>query len=329
MRSRSSLLILAGAILVAWLLISSIHFIQPTQASQESGEPQQNQQSGGGGGGSTSIGSVTNPIFQLPKITLPPIKFPGFNFTLPNFSSSAGNGSLGGLGNGFGLGNGSGSGPGSGGRSGSGNGDGSGIGSGFGNGGNPGPGFTSPTSSSGQSQDSGPAQTQITETTQNAHLEFSLPYDLLIVIIILIVIFAGAIAFVSRRGWTGLSRKKSSNISSEQQGVQLLPPACDTIVSPVMTELTYGEMIAPFKGWGDQEGLIRPEINPELPLIWGLDEPLMVEVPEEAAVSMDGRALQKQSPTSYSIRFSHVCNELDGTLKGASESKYIRAVRYD
>jgi hypothetical protein len=329
MRSRSSLLILVGALLVAWLLLSSIHFIQPTQASQQSGQKHQQIGSGGGGG---SIGSITAPLFQLPKISLPSIKFPGFNFSLPRISSTSVNESSGGGGNGFGTGNGNGngSGPGSGSGVGSGSGGGYGNGGGSGSDGNSGGGGSSSTPpSTGQSQNSGPSsQTVTSQTTQNNHVVLSLPYDLLLAIIILIIIFAGAIGFVSRRGRTSLSGKKDSKSSAIQQLLQLSPVVSELAVSPVITELIPGEMVVPFQGWGVQAGFVRPEIKPDLPLIWSLDEPMKVQVPEGATLSLEGGHLQKQSPTSYSVRFSLTCNSIVGTMQGTSETKYIRAVHY-
>jgi hypothetical protein len=321
-RSRSSLLILAGALLVSWLLLSSIHFVQPTQASQQSG--------GGGGGGSTS--SITSPLFQLPKFSLPSIKFPGFNFSLPSLSTSLGNATSVGPGNGSGQGDGLGNGSGVG-VGGSGNGNGYGDGAGSGNGGNS--GGSGPTSSSvspstGRSQSSGQSQqTVISQATQNNHVTLSLPYDLLIAIVIMIIIFASAIAFVSRKGWSSSSKKRESRTLSGQETVQFSPPIVEPTISPVLTELAVGEIVSPFRGWGTQGGFIQPEIKPEFPLIWSLEEAMSVQVPDDTVLLLDGSTLEKLSPASYSVRFSQTCNVLVGTVPGATDTKSIRAVHYN
>lgn len=335
MRASTSILVLVASLIVAWLLMSSIHFIQPSSSAQQQQQSQQQRGSTGGGGSSGFQGlNFSIPQFKLPKVSLPDLNF---SF-LPHFNS--GNTSLpsAGIGSGTGSGSGSGSGSGGGSGSGSGSGYGSGPGSGSGNSGssNFGNGVSTAT---GTTNVPGATNSQknsltVTNTSTQKATPLTIPNQLVLIIVLVIIVLATLFTVISRRSLGRQQMRKPQAQSQELMPpesilpkVELSPPA---FLAPV--ELGAEELVVPFQGWGNQGGFIRPEINPELPLIWSVSKPLKIEVPNGSILDLqqsNSEGIEKLSETSYSVKFKETCNTLSAASGNARDKKFVRAVHYN
>lgn len=352
---RSTAYVIVAMLVVAWLLVSSVHLIQP----QTSGEVTSPLKGGGGGlGGGIRITvprmnlstnfRVPRFEFQLPTLHLPQLKFPSWTFPFW----------------GIGLGSGSGSGTGAGSGTGSGSANGSGVGDSSGSG------------SEGSSNQGSVAKNTVATTTIKDQVVI-IPSEILVIIIIVIAIVS-TVAFVSSR-----SRPKSTKGRKKRKrdfGKWTLPTPL--ILQSAETQKEEGntadhgkdsldllisgrEFISSFQGWGSQGGFLRPEINENLPLIWELNTNLRVDAPAGSSItSLEERdegygkiaetgnsvaekeegeeeggvgkkkttaaSTQKEKNETFSVAFGRTCNLLRGRAPdGRVDDKWIRAVEYD
>jgi hypothetical protein len=321
---KPTILVIAGTLIIAWLLVTSIHPIQPLvssigttsnqqqQSSQQapgSGTDNGNDNNGGEGGGSCWLCGLN---FNIKFPDLFHFNWPSFNITWPNIkwpSIKWPNWGFGG-----GSGSGSGVGPETGDGTGNSNGGGGGGGSGSDN--------------SIQSQ---------TTTMHQVQPLFKIPTDVLIAIIVIITIIAGAF-LVLRSKNTLLNRKKGD--AQQLQEPEAVPPVLEVQNSSNPNAPNYAiqfegdEMVSDFLGWGAQGGFLKPRINENLPLIWSLDDPLEIAAPVGTTVIFG-----KDTPVvtfpfqdgliSGSVTFKETCNVVHGLYQDMGDMKWIRAVRYD
>jgi len=325
---KPTLLVIAGTLIIAWLLVTSIHPIQPavnsigTTSNQQqptsSGPPlgsdgnQGNSASGGGGSlGNWSLFKFPTFNFNFPNLFH--FNWPSFNITWPNIKWPSIKWPNWGFGSGSGSGSGPGVGPGTGDGSGNSNGGGGGDGSGS----------------------SGSIQAQTTTTHQVQPL-FKIPTDVLIAIIVIITIIAGAF-LVLRSKNAILNRKKGTQRLQESEAV---PPvlevqnASNPNAPNYVVQFEGDEMVSDFLGWVAQGGFLKPRIKENLPLIWSLDEPLEIAAPAGATVIL-GRGTPvttfplQDGAISGSVTFKETCNVVHGLWQNSEDMKWIRAVHYD
>jgi hypothetical protein len=338
---KPTLLVLIGAILIAWLLISSIHPIQPiasaggsSSSSTQSGSGGQQQSSSAGGGGGGSSGSIT--FFRLPSwnIHFPNLfhfNWPSFNLTLPSFK----------LPNikfpNFGFGGGGGSGSGSSQGSGSGSGScSSSISCGNGSGGGSGGGSSG--GSGGQGGSSvGSVQAQSTTTRQQQKQPvFTIPRDLLIALVIIVLIAAGTLLVLRSRNAISSRLKKNSAQTLVEPAEPLITVEHDAAKSlPFALEFEPSEKIASYEGWAAaKRGFLKPNIDGSLPLIWSLDEPLELEAPAGSIVYFGKdtpvqMSISKNQDFFGSLTLTDAANVVHASYNGMTDVKWIRAVHYD
>jgi hypothetical protein len=319
---KPTLLVLIGAILIAWLLLSSIHPIQPivNAGGAPPAQTSHNTQQSGGGG---SLGNFS--LFRLPSLnfSLPNlfnIKLPIFNLKLPSFNFSFNfkwptfnwpN---------FGFGSGSGSG------------QASGSGSGLGKGGSGSGGSGGITGQGGNSAGSGQSQT----TAQRQQPIFIIPRDLLLAIIVVVLIIAGSLLILrSRNAITSRMKKNSQESVMEQVEPQIT--ALEDISKdavPFTIDFEPDEKIVEYAGWGAQGGFLKPEIDQSLPLIWGF-EPLRLTAPNGSTVYLGKDKLVEMSANPIgnnligTVSFTQPNNVVHASFDGESDLKWIRAVYYD
>ncbi len=316
---KPTLVVIAGTLIIAWLLVTSIHPIQPVNSiGTTSNQPQTglgtatNTETGtGGGGGGGGCLLCWNFSLNFPNIFH--FNWPSFNITWPNIKWP----SIKWPNWGFGSGSGTGSGPGVG--PGSGDGSGNSNGGGGGSGGN-----------------SGSIQAQTTTTHQVQPL-LKIPTDALIAIIVIITIIAGA--FLVLRSKNALLNRRKGNTQQLQEPEAVPPvleiPNASNLNAPNYTIQFEGdEMVTDFAGWGAQGGFLKPKINETLPLIWSLDEPLQIMAPEGAMMMLGKDTKVTTFPSqdglnAGSVTFEETCNVVHGLYQDARDMKWIRAVRYD
>jgi hypothetical protein len=324
---KPTLLVLIGTILIAWILISSIHPIQPVvnAGGSTSAQTSQNTQQASRRGG--SLGNLS--LFRLPSLNfhfpnLFNFNWPNFNLTLTNFNFKWPTINW----PNFGFGSGSGSGQGSGSGSGScesqgtcQNGSGAGgSGSGSGN--------------SGSGQNGGSAQAQ--STTRQQQPVFTIPKDLLIAIVIIVLIVAGTLLVLRSRNAITNRTKKSSQQSLIEPFEPLIAPAENPSKPPESFALQFepDEKIADYEGWGTQTGFLRPKIDQSLPLIWSLDEPLELEAPAGSTVYLGKDRVVEMSASKDEnatgvVSFSEPGNVVHASHNDMIDVKWIRAVHYN
>jgi hypothetical protein len=321
---KPTLIVIGGTLLIAWLLVTSIHPIQPvnsigTTSNQQQQNPEQgpsvgnnngnNNNRGGGGGGCFLCWN-----FSLNFPNLFHFNWPRFNITWPNINWPTIKWPNWGFGGGSGGGTGTDVGPGTGDSSGN-----SGGGGGGGSGG------------------TGGAIQAETTTTHQVQPLFKIPTDVLIAIIVIIMIIAGAFLVLKSKN-TLLNRKKGN--PQELQEAEGVPPILDVQNSSNPNVPNYAvqfegdEMVSDLVGWGSQGGFLKPRINENLPLIWSLDEPLEITAPERATVIVGKDTPVTTFPllegvVSGSVTFREACNVLRGVYQDARDVKWIRAVHYD
>lgn len=318
---KPTLLVIAGTLLIAWLLVTSIHPIQPAVSSSgPTSIQQQNSQSGqggsnNGGGGGGGFGNFS--LFRFPQINfsfpdLIHFNWPNFNISWPKINFNWPDIKWPNWGFGTGSGSGSGVGPGSGDGSGNSNGNG-------GNGGS-----------------SNAIQTQT--TSHQVQPLFKIPTDVLIAIVIIITIIAGAFLVLRSRNAILNRRKGNSQQLSEAEPV---PPVLEVQDAKIVNapsgyvfQFVGDEMVADFQGWGIQGGFLKPKINESLPLIWSLDEPLEISAPAGATLNIGkdtpiGTSISEAGTFVGAVTFSEPCNIVHGLYQDTRDAKWIRAVHYD
>jgi hypothetical protein len=333
--SKTILLSLVAVIVVTWLLAASITQIQPISGSP--GNSGTNSGGGGssGSGGSTGFGGGTGSglggsglggsfgfnlphfNFTLPKFNLNlsmfNIHFPKLSFTLPS------------LGNIFGFG-GSGSSAGSGGSGSSGSG-GSGSGGGSGGGGSSGGSGGSGSSGSGGSGSAGGSGSGGTSASTTPHPVLPHVNQILIIIIISIVAVFAVVLTLSKMSF---SRKKDS--AEEENGNDLLLSVAtadeDESMNNLEISIGAGETIAPLKGWSSGNDIIRPDIKPDLPLIWSSGDNLSIDYdPDETLKSSCG--IHMETAGKATLTPTNGCNVIEAGVGRRREMKFIRGVRYE
>jgi hypothetical protein len=304
---RSTLFIILATLLIAWLLVSSVHLLQPHNSGGVSSTT-----NGGGGGDLGASWHINLPQmnftrFHLPNITLtwPHFRFPSFKLPDWHFPWWG----LGGFGNGKGLG--------------SGNGNGNGQGSVSGSGGATG-------TQSGANQ--GAAAQTASATTIHQQPVIVIPPVVLLIITAIVLVVAG-VAFVSRAKRNPL-RKIARKKKTQQDGLLLPPPIAPVAAPPQIQkekglELEGQEFVSTFAGWGAMGGFVKPRINQSLPLIWGLGAELKVDAPQGASVSSEQSPVVAGSDGSFGVTFANSCNVLRGKLEEKDDYKWVRAVRYN
>lgn len=283
-------------------MISSIHLVQPTATQGGSSSSQQGpagNYSGSAGNGISTGGLNFSgfSFFNLPKFNFP-FKLPSwFKWPFPsaNLSAPIGHGSIG-----------------------SGQGAGTGLGGGGGGG-------------SGQGSQSGNGNTN-TQSSSKDPPQFVIPTELLIIAVIIALIVAGLGFAVTQRKKLSRSPKQSAVVAPLAPIIENPPAGPESVFDP-KSELIGEELVASFAGWGGNTGYIKPEISEDLPLIWSLDQPLKIEAPSGARLTLSGNELESprsgSDPVELSVALGDPCNRVSGDYNGIKEEKWIRAVHYD
>jgi len=309
--SKTILLSLIAVIIVTWLLAASITQIQPV-----SGSPGTSGTNSGGGGSSGSGGSTGSGVgtgsgsgFGLSGLGgSSGFNLPHFNFTLPKFNLNLSwlnihfpklNFTLPSLGNIFGSGGGGSSG-GSGGSGSSGSG-GSGSGSSSGSGG--------------------------TSLSTTPHPVLPPINEILIIIILSIVAVFAVVLTLSKMSF---SRKKDSDEEENGNDLLLSVSAADEDKNLNSSEISIGagEAVAPLKGWSSGNDIIRPDVKPDLPLIWSSEDRLGIDYdPDETLKS--NCDIHIESAGKAIIIPRNGCNMIEAGEGRHREMKFIRGVRYE
>ncbi len=350
--TKPTLLVLIGAILIAWLLVASIHPIQPVvNAGSNNQNNNNNFNQGpstgagnnlGGGGGSGGWNLFRLPSFNFSFPNLLNIHWPNFNLKLPSWNirwPSFRWPTIHWPNWGLGLGGGSGSGSGPGSRSGTCQSE--GICQSGSSGGGGGSGGTSGNSGSN-------VNTVRSQTTkqQQQQVFFTIPKDWLIAIVVVVLIIAGTI-LVMRSKNAVLEKLKRGNPKQTQLDtpVPVIPPVLEgqpgsqSISIPFEAE----EKVEDYKGWGSQGGFLKPLIDQGLPLIWGFDDPLALEAPkgtsvflgkDNAPIGMQDAPPKENAPQQQHLQtgfvsFRKPTNVLHGSYLQNADAKWIRAVHYN
>jgi hypothetical protein len=307
--SKTILLSLVAVIVVTWLLAASITQIQPISGSP--GNSGTNSGGGGfsGSGGSTGFGGGTGSGLGGSGLGGSfGFNLPHFNFTLPKFNLNLSmfnihfpklNFTLPSLGNIFGSGGGGSSG-GSGGSGSSGSG-GSGSAGGSGSGG--------------------------TSASTTPHPVLPHVNQILIIIIISIVAVFAVVLTLSKMSF---SRKKDS--AEEENGNDLLLSVAtadeDESMNNLEISIGAGETIAPLKGWSSGNDIIRPDIKPDLPLIWSSGDNLSIDYdPDETLKSSCG--IHMETAGKATLTPTNGCNVIEAGVGRRREMRFIRGVRYE
>jgi hypothetical protein len=308
------LLVLIGSLLIAWLLVASIHQIQPVVSAGGSlpSSPTPNSfQPGGSSLGNVSLFRLPSLNFHLPNLfnfKLPNLTegLPNFNFKWPSFHWPN-----------FGFGSGAGSGQGSG----------SGPGTGSSDGGSGGSGGTG---------GSGQGQSATTSRAQQQPI-LTIPRDLLIAIVIIFLIAAGTLLVLRSRNSIASKFKKNFQENLVEQLEPEIP--LQKNVSQSLEQLTLNfepdEKIVDYVGWGRLGGFLRPNIDQSQPLIWSLDEPLKFESPTGSKVYLGKDRAIETLPNETGDRlvgdvtFTSPTNLIHASLDGERDLKWIRAVHYN
>lgn len=313
---KPTLLVIIGALLIAWILISSIHPIQPVVTAGGSTQSQQST-NGEAGGSGFSFFKFPSLSFHFPNLFN--FNWPNLNFTFPSFNFKWPTIHWPNLG----LGSGTGSGLGSTGlcqnqgicQNGSGGGSGNSAGD---------PG------SSGQNDP--PVQTQSTTRQQ---VPFTIPRDLLIATVVVILVIAGIFLALRSKNATLNRPRRNFQQALVQTTVPVIPTAKDSEPDEsLVLQFEADEKIDDFRGWGYQGGFLRPKIDQSFPLIWGLDEPLEIEAPAGSTVYV-GRdsPVEMWSSTaetlSGTVSFSEPSGVIHGSYQDSRDAKWIRSVHYD
>jgi hypothetical protein len=301
--SKRAIVVAIGTMLLAWLMISSIHLVQPRASQGGSSSSLPGSSGNGGSGGSLynfNPGNASGALFNFPTFKFP-FKLPNL-FNIWHFNVNLSAAPVQNVSN-PGLGQGSGSG-GSGGNGGGGG----GIGSGGG----------------GQT---GSGNSKVTSEAQDPP-QVVIPTEILIIAVVIALIIAG-VGFVASQRKTIATRLRKSQALEAPTLVQLDKPAEELQAAPFQaSELLGEEKVADFGGWGGS-GFIKPGISEDLPLIWSLSDPLLVRVPPGGHLAMSGQSIPVESSGEASIQFSVPCNKIEGNDNGTSEEKWIRAVNYE
>ncbi len=292
-----------GTFLLAWLMISSIHLVQPTSSQGGSSSNQQGTDgpgsggSGSGGSGSSGGYNFDFSLFRLPSFNFPfkiPNWFSWFNFGNHSNSVPPITGTFPAQGDGYGTGGGGGAG------------------------------------SSGQGGQTGSGNSNSGNPTKKDPPQFVIPPELLIIVVVIALILAGtAFAVANRKSFS--KGTKQVAVAEPTMLAKENPPDLPTSVFDPSSELFGEEKVAPLAGWG-RSGFIKPDISEDLPLIWSLDDPLKIETPQGAKLAFSGNNVPLQSENSAdftSLNFSFPCNQISGELNGVKDEKWIRAVHYD
>jgi hypothetical protein len=325
--SKRNVLVLVGTLLLAWLLLSSIHLVQPITTSSSGGSSSSSDNGNGGNSNDGGSGFQSNgfSIFTLPSFNFSfPFQFPNifgswnFNWSLPNWFQFGGGGigQIGGTGSGT-----------------------TAIGSCFDSNCQGGNGTKLGSGSGGSGQQNG-AQTNNSPKTPP---QFVIPQQLLLIIIVVVVVLAGAGFIVAQRKSIFSRRKEKAGAMAP--AVDEAPAKKDESAAFDQSELLGEERVSEFEGWGKFGGYIKPnQISENLPLIWSLHEPLSIMAPENTALRI-GQGPDKELPLVLSpsqasnggsqrdvhawADLKETSNRIDGELNGIKETKWVRAVHYD
>ncbi len=310
--NRKSLLILVVVVLLlGWFVVSSVnsfHQLFPgnnntsnTGGSTGSSHSSGSTGTGSGGSGSGFSGFGGLPFswnftggFHFPNLTLPPLNLSNvhlpFNITFPGLFGSGSNGN---------------------------NGTGAGGTSGSGSGG-------------GGSGSSGSSGTGGTSTNNGGNSAPIIPFKINPVILIaLLAVVAALIAFATVRHVHSTRSAKQDKEEETPEDALALAESTDgsNPQSYDSTALTGKEVISSFSGWGGTTKLIHPDIKPELPLIWGSEDPLKISVEEKAQIIVPA-SLERGESGDYTVTFADRCNLISAKERRSSETIWLRAVNY-
>ncbi|ABW01741.1 hypothetical protein [Caldivirga maquilingensis] len=154
-----------------------------------------------------------------------------------------------------------------------------------------------------------------------------IPTAVILVILIVVMVASSVLAITSMRG----RGSRGGVEESEGEGVvRLTAPQAPIIKaaneSSTVTEvkLLSNERVEAFRGWGGGH-LLKLNIPPDLPLIWGINEPLTYEAVGNVTVKPGSGLVINGSQITAS---SEGCYEITGELGGESERLVIRFTDY-
>lgn len=154
-----------------------------------------------------------------------------------------------------------------------------------------------------------------------------IPTAVILAILIVVMVASSVLAALSMRGRGTRSRIEES----EGEGIiKLTAPQASTIKvtneAPAVTEvkLLPNEKVESLRGWGGGR-LLKLNIPPDLPLIWGINEPLTYEAVGNVTVKPGLGLIINGSQITAS---SEGCYEITGESGGESERLVIRFTEY-
>ena len=321
MQKKSLVILVVIIVLLGWLVASSVQsFQQITTGNNNTSTPGGSGNSGTGSPGSGGTGSNGNggngnggsgfsgfsgfggfsgwPFslnfsgnFHFPSFNFPKLNLSFLNFSFPKFNLNLS--SL----NPFGGGGGGGKGTGTG-SPGAGNGKGSGTGSS--NGGN----------------------------TIQKIIPFVLnPYIIIAIIAVVSVVLAVTVLRQQNRKSNSSEKKKEEEVLEVELQPDIAPDNNKTMNPGSQLPLENHEKISSIQGWGERKQLILPDIKEDLPLIWALDIPISVKVPEKSELVIPMN-LSRNSDGEYSLTFSDRCTMVKAANGRLTDIKWFRAVDY-
>jgi len=245
-------------------------------------------------------------------------------------STGSGTGTGNSTGSGTGTGNSTGSGTGTGNSTGSGTGTGNSTGSGTGTGNSTGSGTGTGNSSSGSKSNTGNKSSSTNTTTNigpspsggNKNIFLS-KYSLLLEIIIIAIIstLVGVVTYTTIKNRKNMSIEKSNMDNSENKKIS-------SSKTTSLLVLEEGEQISKFKGWYDENSLIYPEIDHDLPLIWEIDKNLPIKIKDNSTLKTADN-IEFIGDQSFNVKITSKCCKLEASLDGYKEIKRIRGTKYE
>ena len=326
MQKKSLVILVVIIILLGWLVASSVQSFQPITTGNNNtstsggtgnsgtGSPgtggtggqgsggngnggNGNGGSGFGGSGFGGFGGFSGWPFSLNfsgNFHFPSFNFSKLNLSFLNFSFPKFNLNLSSL-NPFG---GGGGGKGTGGSPGSGNGKGSGTGS----------------SSGGN--------------TLQKIIPFVLnPYIIIAIIAVVSVVLAVTVLRQQNRKSNSSEKKKEEEVLEVEMQPDIAQADDKEKKASSQLPLENHERVSSLHGWGKAKQLILPDIKEDLPLIWALDIPLSVKVPEKAELVIPMN-LNRNADGEYSLTFSDRCTLVKAADRRMTDIKWFRAVDY-
>ncbi|MGC8656924.1 MAG: hypothetical protein ACP5UL_04170, partial [Thermoplasmata archaeon] len=148
-------------------------------------------------------------------------------------------------------------------------------------------------------------------------------YALLLEIIIIVIIstLVGVVTY------TTIKNRKNMHIDNSNVD----DSANKKITSDKTTSLLIldeGEQISKFKGWYDENSLIYPEIDHDLPLIWEIDKNLPIKIKDNSTLNTFEN-IESIGDGSFNIKITSKCCKVVASLNGYKDVKMIRGTRYE